>query len=104
VKIIAGLRRREPSIDFETARSAGILGLADFDVLTLAARHNRILVSHDRDTMPAHFSRFITGATSPGLVIASQRLDLGEVIEQILLIWAASNADEWLNRVAYLPL
>ena len=57
-KIVAGLLRREPSIDFQTARAAGILGFPDRAVLTTAAREGRLLISHDRETMPMHFKPF----------------------------------------------
>jgi len=53
--------------------------------------------------MPAHFSRFIAESTSPGLLIVSQKLDIREAIEQILVVWAASEAREWSNRIGYLP-
>ena len=103
-KILAGLLRREPSLDFQTAKTAGILGLADREVLTLAAREGRILVSHDRETMPAHFVRFTANATSTGLfLLLSQNLGLREAIEQIPLIWAASEAEEWINQIGCLP-
>ena len=102
-KIIAGLRRREPSLDFQTAKAANILGHEDLEVLTIAARDGRILVSHDRENMPAHFSRFIAESTSAGLLIVSQKLDIREAIEQILLVWVASEAAEWSNRIGYLP-
>jgi hypothetical protein len=36
------------------------------------------------------------------LLIVSQNLDLRQAIEQILLI-EPSEADEWINRVGYLP-
>ena len=103
VKIIAGVLRREPSLDFQTAKTAGILGLKDREVLSAAARDSRILVSHDRETMPAHFARFITESTSAGLLIVSQNIEIREAIEQILLIWTASNVEEWSNRIGYLP-
>jgi hypothetical protein len=103
-KIVAGLLRREPSIDFQTAKSAGILGLPDDEVLAIAARERRLLVSHDRETMPAHFSRFTTTAESAGVLIVSQSLAIRESIEQILIVWAASEANEWLNRIAFLPI
>jgi len=32
-KIIAGLRRREPALDFQSAKTASLLGLPDPDVL-----------------------------------------------------------------------
>ena len=52
--IVRGVVRREPQIDFQTATEAGLTGLSDLDVLTMAARDGRILVSHDRKTMPQH--------------------------------------------------
>jgi len=36
-------------------------------------------------------------------LIVSQNLDVREVIEQILVIWAASEAEEWINQIGYLP-
>ncbi len=57
--IIAGLQRREPGIDFRTAAEAGLRGLSDFEVLEVAARDGRMLVSHDFRTMPTAFARFL---------------------------------------------
>lgn len=50
--IVVGVRRREWSIDFQTAHAAGLEGLDDPTVLSIAAQANRILVTHDRKTMP----------------------------------------------------
>jgi hypothetical protein len=69
----------------------------------LLARDSRIPVSHDRETMPAHFAAFISESTSAGLLIVSQNLEIGQTIDQILLVWAASEAREWSNRIGYLP-
>jgi len=102
-KIIAGLLRREPSMDFQTAKGAGLLGMSDPEVLEIAAHSGRILVSHDRDTMPAHFSRFTAASSSAGLLIVSQTLNIRDAIEQILLLWAATEAEEWANQVWYVP-
>ena len=102
-KIVAGLLRREPSLDFQTAQAAQLTGLPDPEALAIAARDNRILVSHDQQTLPDHFRRFIEKSTSAGLLIVSQRLDIGASIEQILLVWSASEAEEWINRIGYLP-
>ena len=88
-KIIAGLLRRESSIDFQPARAAGILGFPDEEVLAIAARGGRILVSHDRETMPAHFDHFVAESTSAGVIIVSQSLAIREAIEQILIVWGA---------------
>lgn len=102
-EIVIGLRRREPLIDFQTADEAGLRGILDPQVLALAAREGRILVSHDRTTMPHHFAAFIANEPSPGLFIISQKTNVREVIEELLLIWTASDAEEWVNTVVTVP-
>ena len=102
--IVIGVLRRESAIDFQTALAAGLEGLPDREVLSLAAKEGLILVSHDRRTMPLHFAEFIGTQTSSGVLIVSQGLSLQEVIDTLVLIWAASSAEEWTNRIAFLPL
>ena len=102
--IVKATLRLEPSIDFQTAPSAGLAGLDDLDVLKLAAEQGRILVSHDRRTMPAHFGRFIKTANSPGLLIVSRKLPVARVAEDLFLIWPASQPGDWVNRIRSLPL
>ncbi len=103
-KIVVGLHRREPALDFQTARRGDVIGRPDQEVLAIAARAGRILVSHDRRSMPAHFARFIESQMSPGLIVLPQDLDLAAAIEDLLLIWAASDSDEWHNTIMYIPI
>ena len=63
-----------------------------------------MLVSRDRQTMPGHFRCLIETRASPRLAIVSQELDIGQAIEELLLVWAASEAEEWENTVIFLPL
>jgi len=102
--IVTGVLRREPLIDFRNAKSAGLRGLRDREVLALAAREQRILVSHDRKTMPRYFAEFIKSVESPGLFLVSQRADLLTVIEHLHLVWLASEGEEWRNRICAIPL
>ena len=80
------------------------MGLSDPDVLLLAARAGRILVSHDRKTMPRHFAKVIGDWSSPGLLIVAQDLEIGVAIEELLLIWSATDASEWIDQIGYLPV
>jgi hypothetical protein len=72
-------------------------------VLSLAADEGRILVSHDFQTMPQHFRQFLRTRPSPGLLLVRQDLPVGDAIEMLLLIWEASDADEWVNRACLVP-
>ena len=71
-KIVLGLRRREPALDFRDAHEGGVIGIPDSAVLRVAAESGRILVSHDRKTMPGHLARFIERSPSPGVIIVSR--------------------------------
>jgi hypothetical protein len=103
--IVSGVLRREPSLDFLAAHAAGLRRMNDPEVLALAAEQHRVLVSHDVGTMPAHFRAFrAEGKQSAGVFLVPQSLDVGTVIEEILLIWLASEASEWENRLEWLPL
>lgn len=102
--IIKATLRLEPTIDFQTAQVADLAGLPDLDVLALAAKQGRILVSHDHRTMPVHFSRFLQRQSSPGLIIVSQRLSVAQVAADLLLIWLASEPEEWTNQMRTLPI
>lgn len=103
--IVSGVLRREPSIDFLTAHDAGLRKMQDSEVLALAAAQQRVLVSHDVGTMPAHVYEFTkAGARSAGVFLVPQSLDVATAIEELLLIWLASDASEWENRLEWLPL
>jgi hypothetical protein len=103
--IVSGVLRREPALDFLTAHAAGLRGMSDSEVLALAAEQQRALVSHDVGTMPAHFRDFVAaGKRSAGVFLIPQSLDVGIAIEELLLIWLASEAFEWENRLEWLPL
>jgi len=103
--IVRGCRRREPTMDFLSAHEAQPAGVPDPDVLALAAEQARILVSHDYRTMPRHFADFLQAhGSSPGLIFVPQYLPIGEAVEELVLIWGASEPEEWKDRMSQVPL
>ena len=98
--IRTGVLRREPAIDFRSAKQAGLDGIPDFDVLRRAAEEGRILVSHDENTMPAHFQSFLAaGNRCGGVILVPQRIPTAIVIESLLLIWIATDTSEWRGKL-----
>ena len=67
-EIRSGLRCREPAIDFRSA--AGVIphGALDSEVLRIAAKAGRVLVSDDV-AMQGHFEHFVKQHDSPGLLL-----------------------------------
>jgi hypothetical protein len=103
-KIVVGLRRREPAVDIVSAHEGCVVGVTDPEVLEKAADSGRIPVSHDRKTMPSHFAEFQKTRSSPGIIIVSQNLDIGAAIEDLLLIRAATDAEEWVAHIGFVPI
>lgn len=103
--LIRGMRRSESRVDFLTASDGGTRGLPDRQVLELASASDRILVSHDCNTMVGEFYRFIAnGHSSPGLIIVEQELDEGRAIEDLLVLWGALTAEELRNQIWWVPM
>jgi hypothetical protein len=70
--ILLATIRREPTVDFQTAAVADLPGIDDSEVLRKAAKDGRVLVTHDRKTMPRYFAEFVARQTSPGLLVIPQ--------------------------------
>ena len=102
--IVAGVLRREPEVDFELPQGIIPQGMKDPEVLALAASLGRVLVTHDVRTMPKHFAKFITGSTCPGLILIPSSMSIRTAIEEILLIWHITEAEEWTNLFRRMPL
>jgi len=68
--IVSGCLRREPAIDFLSAREANLAGVPDPDMLALAAAEGRIPVTSDFRTMPRHFGELLeAGGSSAGVFL-----------------------------------
>ena len=102
--IVKAVRRREPAIDFVSAQEAGLDGVGDPELLDRAAAEGRVLISHDRRTMIAHFRAHVAaGKSSPGLLIVSQGALIGDVVDALVYVWALSNPADLRDQAYYLP-
>jgi hypothetical protein len=103
--IVHGVGRREPAIEFLRARDVELHERPDAEVLEYAADNQLIVVSHDVNTMSAEaYTRIRAGAPVAGLLMVKQSEPVGRVIDDMILIWSASEMMEWQNVVAFLPL
>ncbi|SRR2546427_10790564 len=102
--IVHGVLRREPAIEFLRARDVGLHERSDAEVLEYAATHQLIIVSHDVNTMPATaYSRIRIGTPVADLLMVKQSDPGGMIIEDLILIWSASAAEEWQKCREFSP-
>ena len=103
--VVRGLLRRQPQLDIIRVQDVGLGGADDRDILVWAAENNRIILTHDRATMPDYaYQRVTTGEAMPGVFILNDRLPVSQAIQEILLMVACSQQAEWSDRVVYVPL
>lgn len=103
--IIRGLIRRIPQLDAVTAFDIGMSQATDPQLLIRAEQEGRILITHDRKSMPTHAADLMkAGKNIAGLFVVPRSLPLHQVIDDLELMVTCSEADEWVNVILYLPL
>lgn len=103
--IIRGLLLRNPHLDLVRVQDVGLLEAEEPEILEWAAANNRILLTHDRATMPEFaYERLLAGRAMPGMLVANDRASVRVVIDELLLINECSEQQEWSELVMYLPL
>jgi len=66
--IVRGLLLRQPELDIVRVPDVGLAGAGDPVILDRAAENGRILLTHDRATMPDHaFERIAGGEKMSGV-------------------------------------
>jgi predicted nuclease of predicted toxin-antitoxin system len=71
--IIRGLFLRQPKLDLVRVQDVGLQENDDPSILEWAAINNRILIAHDRATMPDFaYERLIKGEIMAGMFVASR--------------------------------
>ena len=103
--IIQGVLRREPTIEFIRAREVGLESNPDSDILAFATQQQLIVLSHDVNTMTAAaFARMAAGHSLSGVFMVEQLDSVAPIIESLVMIAVAREAEEWADQVNFLPL
>jgi hypothetical protein len=74
-------------------------------LLEWAARHDRVLLTHDVQTLVGFVWEFVrVGKPMAGVIVLGRNLRVSKAAEELLLIAECSEPEEWADVVAYLPL
>lgn len=101
--IVRGLLRRAEGLDLVGVQDVGLIGAEDPVILAWAAENNRILLTHDRATVPAFaYERVQAGDAMPGVIVVDDRAAIGTVIDDVLLFALCSDEGECEGQVLFL--
>jgi hypothetical protein len=102
---VRGLLKRDLNLDIVDVREWELGGASDPEVLAWAAGGDRILLTHDVNSMTRYaYERIAAGLDVPGVFVVPQSLDIGRAVEELHLIVECSLEGEWEGQVRYLPL
>ena len=103
--IVRGLLLRQPNLDLLRIQDVGLREVDDPKILAWAAKNNRILLTHDRATMPGFaYDRLVSENPMVGMFVVNDRMPMRQAIDQLLLLVECSEQAEWEGIVFYLPL
>ena len=103
--ILRALLLRVQNLDVITAHQVGLSNASDPEVLAWAAEQERVVITHDRRTMPYHAtSRIARAEKVAGVIVVSRQLPISQVINELEIIVSCSDMSEWENIVKHLPL
>jgi len=103
--IVHGLVRRQTRLDLVHIRDVGLSAAPDTTILEWAANQGRILLTHDRQTIPrVAYARVKGSQPMPGVFLVSDDMAIGQAIDEILLAAVCLDPDECKDLVRYFPL
>jgi hypothetical protein len=103
--ILRGLLRQLPTLDIVRVQDVGLVEADDPVILEWAASQGRILVTHDRKTVPRlAYERVRLGQTMPGVFVVSPAMSIGQGIDELALAAECLTAEECADLVKFIPL
>ena len=98
--------RLNPVIDILCVgeQDAPPFGTLDSDILRYLEGSQRLLLTDNRKSMPRHLeSHWASGGRIWGLFWVRPRTPIGQLAQELMLVWETTQAEEWIDRVEWIP-
>jgi hypothetical protein len=106
-RLLKALRRRAPEMVVWPIGAPGTPALQTLDpeILIWCETHGFSLVTNNRTSMPVHLQDHLAAARHvPGIFILNPNMPMGQTVDELVLIWGASEPDEYYDLLHHLPL
>ena len=101
------LLNHKPSLTVLVIGDEGVpaRGTPDPEILVWCEKHQFNLITNNRESMPQHLSDHLAaGHQVPGIFTINRKVPMKLIIDQLLLIAGASDENEYIDRITYIPL
>lgn len=100
------LLRLNPTIDVLRVGESDVpaLGTLDPDILNYLDLSQRALVTANRRSMPEHLAQhWRAGKNVWGIFLVRPKTPIGRLAQELQLVWETSEAEEWVDKVDWIP-
>ena len=97
----------EPSLTVLTIGDEGAPARStpDPEILIWCEQNYFNLITNNRKSMPKHLADHVAaGRHVPGIFMINLKVSMGLIIEHLILIAGASDEDEFLDQIVFIPL
>jgi predicted nuclease of predicted toxin-antitoxin system len=103
--IVTGTTQRDPAVDLVLARTVGLAAAPDPALLEWAATHDRVLLTHDRKTIPRYaYARVVAGEPMVGVFLVRDDMPTGQAIDEILIAVHCLSPPDCKDSITYFPM
>ena len=103
-RILRGIKLRIAQADVLLAQNVGLAGKDDPALLAWASEQGRIVLTHDRQTIPKYaYERIRREQSMPGVLVVSDTVAIGEAVESLTMYLECGTPDDFENTVIFLP-
>lgn len=104
-RILRKLQDELPELDVTRVQDTVIYEADDATVLEWAATQNRILITHDVQTITKYaYNRVKDGLPMPGIIEVHSDTPIGQAVDELLLMIGAGTVADFENQVKYIPI
>lgn len=104
-RILRGLLRRVPQLDFLVVAQIELTGAEDVVLLRWAAQEDRTIITHDVQTMIPDAEQLMAQQEHiAGVILVPDRMGIGAAIADLELVVLAQSQADMHDRIQRLPL
>lgn len=103
--MLRGLWVRFPDLNIVRIQDTEMYQAPDPKLLDWLAQENRVLLTHDINTMPGYvYDRVREGKRVIGVIAVHQDTPIGQALDDLELIIGAGTPDDLENQVRFVPI
>lgn len=104
-RILRGVRLQLPKVDYLIVQETELQGASDPRLLEWTMDNERIIVTHDVNTVTKYaYERLQSNEKMAGVIIIPEDLAIGKAIEDLILMIECCEAKELEGQIRYLPI